>query len=78
MSNLALDSLDRILAHKFVGNHHSDQAAFNIIQAFTENLNHSPEDRLAAANHLQVEGMGMNPVSSLSEWTGKGTGQGKE
>ena len=55
----SLTTIESILAHKFVGNHMSDCAAFNMIEKFISNIDNDRLERIAAVKHMCEEGMGV-------------------
>lgn len=52
-------TIEAILAWEFVGNAHSDSAAFTSISEFAENPANSVEDRVKALRHMAHAGMGL-------------------
>jgi hypothetical protein len=52
-------TVEEILAHKFVGNHFSDNDAFTAIGAFIAQDDTNFDDAEAALNHMSVNGMGL-------------------
>lgn len=61
------DNIDQILAHRFVGNYHSDAEAFAAIDRFVLNREQTLADRAAAIRHMMNEGMGYFVVASDEE-----------
>lgn len=51
-------TLDEVLAHRFAGNHASDNEAFIAIQVF---ISERMTEVVKAANHMAVAGMGFEP-----------------
>lgn len=58
-------SLAQIQAHVFIGNHASDHAAFNAIDAFAADPTNSIEDRAEALWIMGREGMGLDADTNL-------------
>lgn len=62
---MKFDTLAQILAHEFVGNHHSDSEAFNAIEDFAADANNGEVDRAMALWHMGSKGMGLTPKQNM-------------
>lgn len=58
---MKFDTLAQILAHEFVGNHHSDSEAFNAIEDFAADANNGEAERVQALLTMGRKGMGLTP-----------------
>ena len=55
-----LTTIKQILAHQFVGNHHSDSDAFRQIHRFVDNPANPIDQRAKALRHIAHAGMGLH------------------
>jgi hypothetical protein len=60
MKKPIFNKIEAIRAHKFVGNAFSDMPAFFAICDFTDDVNHSVQDRVEALRIMARKGMGLS------------------
>lgn len=60
-------SIEEIKAYTWIGNHHSDWAAFNGVDAFAANKDNSVADRAEALRIASDAGMGCGRDEHLSD-----------
>ncbi len=65
MSNISFASLAEIQAHRWVGCHSGDSAAFQAVERFVLNESNPLADRASAIRVMGRDGMGLDPVANL-------------